>query len=70
MPGETVATIEAGGGVSIVIALADEYGSRPETLPPATAPGKAVWFLFKRDFAAVTPAPATSPVNAARLGAG
>lgn len=50
---------ENGRGVFIVTTLADEYGCRAETLPPATTPGKVVWFRLKRDFAAVSLDPAT-----------
>lgn len=49
---------ENGRGVFIVTTLADDWGCRPETRPPATTPGKTVWFCFKRDFAAAVPAPA------------
>jgi anti-sigma regulatory factor (Ser/Thr protein kinase) len=50
---------EGGRGMFLVTVLADEWGWCPETLAPATAPGKKVWFWLKRDFAVVVPEPAT-----------
>lgn len=50
---------ENGRGVFIVTELADKYGCRSETLPPAITPGKTVWFCFKWSPSAVAPTPTT-----------